>query len=60
MTEHFKDIVDVKFTANLETKLDDIAEGTEVWNELLAKFYKTTSYIIIVTYGGRLWILEKL
>ncbi len=39
LEEYFKDIVDVKFTANLEDKLDGIAEGKIEKNELLKEFY---------------------
>lgn len=37
---HFKDIVDVKFTANLEGELDEVADGTLDKNDLLRKFYE--------------------
>ncbi|RHM57789.1 type I DNA topoisomerase [Mitsuokella sp. AF33-22] len=36
---YFKDIVDVKFTANLENELDEIAEGRVGKNQLLREFY---------------------
>ncbi|WP_303104515.1 type I DNA topoisomerase [uncultured Mitsuokella sp.] len=36
---YFKDIVDVKFTANLENELDEIAEGRIGKNQLLREFY---------------------
>ena len=39
LEEYFKDIVDVKFTANLEGELDEVADGTLDKNELLQKFY---------------------
>lgn len=39
LTEHFKDIVDVKFTAGMEEKLDDIAEGKEDRPTFLKSFY---------------------
>ncbi|MBR5227184.1 MAG: type I DNA topoisomerase [Clostridia bacterium] len=39
MTEHFKDIVDIKFTANLEDKLDEIAEGKQNYVQMLKEFY---------------------
>lgn len=39
LEEYFKDIVDVKFTANLENELDEIAEGKCEKNELLSEFY---------------------
>ena len=40
LEEHFKNIVDVKFTANLEGELDGVADGTLDKNELLGSFYK--------------------
>jgi DNA topoisomerase-1 len=40
MEENFKDIVDVKFTANMENKLDNIAENKENYIEMLDEFYK--------------------
>ena len=39
LEEYFKDIVDVKFTADLENELDEIAEGQVQKNELLGGFY---------------------
>ncbi len=39
LEEHFKDIVDIKFTANLENELDEVAEGKVQKNSLLKEFY---------------------
>ncbi|MBR4695390.1 MAG: type I DNA topoisomerase, partial [Selenomonadaceae bacterium] len=39
LEEYFKDIVDVRFTANLENELDEIAEGKVGKNALLKEFY---------------------
>lgn len=39
MEENFKDIVDTKFTANMETGLDEIENGRENWVEYLQKFW---------------------
>ena len=39
MVEHFKDIVDIGFTANMEDKLDYIAEGNLNYVEMLREFY---------------------
>ena len=39
LEEYFKNIVDVKFTANLENELDEIAEGKIEKNDLLREFY---------------------
>ncbi len=40
MTEHFPAIVDVGFTANLESELDAIADGEAVWQEIIDAFYQ--------------------
>ena len=40
MKENFKDIVDVKFTAGMEEKLDNIEHGNDDWVEVLKYFYK--------------------
>lgn len=39
LEQYFKNIVDVKFTANLENELDEIAEGKVAKNDLLREFY---------------------
>lgn len=39
LKEHFPDIVDVQFTAQLEAKLDEVEEGTESWTDVLREFY---------------------
>ncbi len=39
MKNHFKDIVDVQFTFQMERKLDDVEEGTKSWVELIRDFY---------------------
>lgn len=39
LTEHFPQIVDINFTAQMEEGLDNIANGKEKWQELIALFY---------------------
>ena len=39
MKDNFPDIVDIEFTADLESKLDDIENGGKEWKKLLADFY---------------------
>jgi DNA topoisomerase I len=36
---HFQDIVDVRFTAGLEEKLDNIAQGERPWVPVMREFY---------------------
>jgi len=39
LEKHFPEIVDEKFTANMEEKLDEIAEGEADWQKTLLDFY---------------------
>lgn len=39
MMTSFPTIVDVKFTANMESLLDGVAEGTVEWKEIIRNFY---------------------
>ena len=39
LEEHFANIVDISFTANMEEKLDEVSEGKTDWQKLLADFY---------------------
>jgi len=40
LVKHFQDIVDVNFTAALETKLDDIEDDTLPWRGVIRDFYE--------------------
>jgi DNA topoisomerase-1 len=40
MRKHFSEIIDYKFTADMEEQLDQIAEGKKVWHKVIDKFYK--------------------
>lgn len=40
LVKHFQDIVDVHFTAALETRLDDIEEDTIQWQGVIRDFYE--------------------
>ena len=39
LTENFKDVINVEFTANVENQFDNIAEGKENWRKMIAEFY---------------------
>ena len=39
LVAQFADIMDYKFTAGMETKLDEIAEKKAIWNKVLQDFY---------------------
>ena len=39
LVKHFKDILDIKFTSNMENDLDKIADGKKYWIDVLKSFY---------------------
>lgn len=39
VVEHFPDVVDYNFTAQMETELDRVAEGKEEWHKVIQNFY---------------------
>ena len=39
MIDRFNDIIDVEFTAHMETRLDEVEEGKQHWKQLLSDFY---------------------
>lgn len=43
MSEQFKNIVDVKFTANMETSLDEVESGKKDWVSVMEGFYSDFS-----------------
>ncbi len=47
LVEYFKDIMNYEFTANMERKLDDIAENKLEWSNVIKDFY--TPFIETVT-----------
>lgn len=40
MVRNFSDIIDLRFTAQMESLLDDIAEGEAKWKEVIREFYE--------------------
>lgn len=40
VSEYFKQIVDVEFTADMENKLDNVEEGKENWNKVVDEYFK--------------------
>lgn len=40
LIQHFPEVVDISFTAKIEEKLDQIAEGEIPWNEVVKEFYE--------------------
>ena len=39
VVEHFPDIVDLHFTANMESELDQVADGKDDWKKVIKDFY---------------------
>ena len=39
MMDRFQDIIDVEFTAHMESRLDDVEAGKQHWKQLLSDFY---------------------
>ena len=40
LSQYFAEIVDIQFTASMESQLDEVEEGKVQWQEILAGFYK--------------------
>jgi len=40
LVKHFPNIVDIKFTAEMEKHLDEIAQGKKQWTEVIREFYQ--------------------
>ena len=39
LVDHFKNVVDYSFTAEVEKEFDDIAHGSKKWEEMIKSFY---------------------
>ena len=39
LIKHFADVVDIKFTAQMEDNLDEVARGEREWHAMLGEFY---------------------
>ena len=39
LTENFTDVINVEFTANIESEFDEIADGKEPWKNMIREFY---------------------
>ena len=51
LQEFFKSIINVEYTSEMETDLDKVAEGKEVWYELLDKLYKDFEPLVDEAYS---------
>ncbi|MDP2676091.1 MAG: type I DNA topoisomerase [bacterium] len=46
LVEHFPQIVDIEFTADMEQKLDEVAEGGKEWRGLIKDFYEPFAKVL--------------
>ena len=51
LIENFNDLMDFDFTAKMEDRLDDIAEGERIWTQVLDNFYADFSKQLEVAAG---------
>ncbi|NOV90613.1 DNA topoisomerase-1 [Clostridium acetobutylicum] len=40
LSDYFKQIIDIEFTADMENKLDNVEEGKENWKEIVDEYFK--------------------
>ncbi|MEN9963102.1 MAG: hypothetical protein RL582_197 [Bacteroidota bacterium] len=40
LNQHFENVMDYSFTANIEKEFDDIASGKIIWNKMVSGFYQ--------------------
>jgi DNA topoisomerase-1 len=52
LQEFFSSIINVKYTANMESDLDKVAEGKEVWYKLLNNFYNDFEPLLNEAFKG--------
>ena len=53
LMEHFKEIMDYNFTAKVEQDFDKIAEGGEMWTDMMKQFYKSFEPVVEETMNSR-------
>ncbi len=49
LLQHFENIIDYHFTANVEKEFDEIADGKKVWNKMIGEFYESFHQTIVDT-----------
>ena len=52
LEQHFTDIMDYHFTANIEEQLDQIAQGDLAWQKMIKSFYQPFHEIVLKTTDG--------
>ncbi len=51
LVKYFPDIMNVKFTADMEERLDEIEDGSRVWNSVVGEFYNGFDEKVAVAMG---------
>ena len=51
LNQHFNQVMDYSFTANIEKEFDEIAGGRLVWNNMVREFYDPR-FITVWAYAG--------
>ena len=59
LVKYFPDIMDVAFTANMETQLDEIADGEMEWQDVIDRFYKDFEKALIASNDGQYAAAEE-
>lgn len=52
LQEFFSEIINVKYTADMETDLDEVAEGNKIWYKLLEKFWNEFEPLVQKAFKG--------
>ncbi|MFW1676280.1 type I DNA topoisomerase [Pontibacter sp. JAM-7] len=52
LNENFNDLMDYSFTARMEERLDEIAQGEADWKDLLSRFYRHFTNTLEEAQGG--------
>lgn len=52
LSKNFSQVINVKFTADLENKLDEIADDGKNWKEITKSFWSSFSNLLTAAYGN--------
>ena len=59
LVKYFPDIMDIKFTARMEDRLDEVAEGEETWQHIIKEFYSGFSEALKKANDGQHAVAEE-
>lgn len=58
LVKYFPDIMDVKFTAQMESRLDEIEDGGKVWQQVISDFYRDFDEEVAMAMGDTFSLKE--